>query len=131
MIKVSGQGRLTADPEVRTSRDRGISMATFSIATNRKGDRENADFFRCIAFGKTSEFIEKYLHKGSAIQIFGRLESNTFDDKNGQKVTKDQIVIDEIEFAIGGGKSDNNQKTAEKPKQESFTTLDSDDDFPF
>lgn len=59
-------GRLTRDPEVRYT-DSGTSIARFSVACDRRFNREgedSADFISCVAFGKTAEFLEKYFYKG-------------------------------------------------------------------
>ena len=92
-------GRLTADPEVRHNGDKVI--AKFSIAVNRRFKREgepDADFFNCVAFGKTAEFMEKYFHKGMKAVINGELKNNHYE-KDGVKHYSDQIVVNTIEFA--------------------------------
>ena len=103
MNKVILMGRLTRDPEVRTSA--GASQTTigrFSIAVDRRFKRDgepDADFFNCTSFGKQAEFVEKYLHKGTKIVVVGRIQNNNYTNKEGQQVRDVQIMIDEIEFA--------------------------------
>lgn len=92
-------GRLTADPEVRRNGDKVI--AKFSIAVNRRFKREgepDADFFNCVAFGKTAEFMGKYFHKGMKAVINGELKNNHYE-KDGVKHYSEQIVVNTIEFA--------------------------------
>ena len=96
-------GRLTIDPEVRTTTgDKPTTIARFGLAVNRKIKREgqpDADFFNCIAFNKQAEFAEKYLHKGTKVLLSGRLENDNYKNKDGQMVYSIQISVEEIEFA--------------------------------
>lgn len=99
MIKFTAVGRLTADPEVRYSNDTAI--ARYTLASNRKIKREgkpDADFIRCVAFGKNAEFAEKYLHKGMKIAISGREETDSYTDKDGKKINTLDHVVEEQEF---------------------------------
>ena len=101
MNKVIEMGRLTRDPEVSSSAS-GTTFARFSIAVDRRFKREgeaDADFFNCSAFGKTAEFIEKYISKGTKVVVCGRLENNNYTNKDGQKVYDVRIMVEEIDFA--------------------------------
>lgn len=92
-------GRLTADPEVRHNNDKAV--ARFSLAVNRRFKRNgdaDTDFFNCVAFGKTAEFMEKYFHKGMKAVITGELRNNHYE-KDGVKHYSEQVVINTIEFA--------------------------------
>jgi len=104
-------GRLTRDPEVRYTQSRKgeqMAVAKFSIAVDRKytNGEENADFFTCVAFGKTGEFVEKYLKKATKVVVIGRVENNDYTNKNGEKVYSVQITVEEIEFAESKKKED-------------------------
>lgn len=103
MNKVLFMGRLTRDPEVRYSQGANASaVARFSIAVDRRFKREgepDADFFNCTAFGKTAEFVEKYLKQGTKIVLSGRVENDNYTNKDGQKVYGTRILVEEIEFA--------------------------------
>ena len=116
MNKVIEMGRLTRDPEVSSSAS-GTTFARFSIAVDRRFKREgepDADFFNCSAFGKTAEFIEKYLSKGTKVVVCGRLENNNYTNKDGQKVYDVRIMVEEIDFAESKG--DKAEKTESKVK---------------
>ena len=94
-------GRLTKDPEIRYTQNGGMAIASLSIAVDRRIKRDNApdaDFFNCTAFGKTAEFVEKYLFKGIKIVLQGRIENEQYE-KDGQKKTATKIMIETIEFA--------------------------------
>ena len=116
MNKVIEMGRLTRDPEISSSAS-GTTFARFSIAVDRRFKREgepDADFFNCSAFGKTAEFIEKYMTKGTKVVICGRLENNNYTNKDGQKVYDVRIMVEEIDFAESKG--DKTEKTESKVK---------------
>lgn len=99
-------GRVGRDPELRTTQGGG-SVATLSVATNRsekKGDKweEVTDWHRCVAFGKTAEAIGRFLQKGSLVSLHGQVRYRSWE-KDGEKKTSTEIVIDRIDF-LGGTK---------------------------
>ena len=117
MNKVFLIGRLTQDPEIRYAQnENSTAVGRFSIAVDRRFKRDGdptADFFNCTAFGKTAEFVEKYLRKGSKTAIVGHIQNNNYTNKNGEKVYSIQIMVDEIEFAESKGAGDSgNQNDA-------------------
>jgi single-strand DNA-binding protein len=96
-------GNLTREPEIRYSAgESSMAIARFSIAVNRRFKRQNdqadADFFNCTAFGKTGEFVEKYLRKGTKVVIDGEVQNDNYE-KDGVKHYGTQIIINQIEFA--------------------------------
>lgn len=100
MNKVMFMGRLTRDPEYRVSAT--TSVAKFSIAVERKYKKEgepSADFFNCTTFGKQASFVDQYLRKGSKILLSGRLQNNSYTNKDGQNVRNEVVMVEEIEFA--------------------------------
>lgn len=140
MIKVYAVGNLTRDIEVRYTSD-NKAIAHTSIAINRKYKRDNepdADFFNIVAFNKTAEIMEKYLHKGSKIAIDGELRNNNYTDKNGNKVYSDQIIVNAFDFceAKSSGAAANNSKPDDRgfvPARDLDLDWDnmSDDSLPF
>ena len=102
MNKVIMMGRLTRDPEVRYGGASNTAVARYSIAVDRRFKREgepDADFFNCVSFNKTGEFVEKYLRKGTKVVIEGELRNNNYTDKNGNKVYGMEIMATSVEFA--------------------------------
>ena len=97
MNNVSLVGRLTRDPEIKVSAS-GSSYARFAIAVDRRKKDDGADFINIIAFGKTSEFIEKYFRKGQRIGINGRIQTGSYDGKDGKKVYTFDVIADNVEF---------------------------------
>lgn len=108
-------GRLTADPEVRyTQGQNSICIARYTLAVDRKYKKDGeptADFIRCVAFGKSGEFAEKYLKKGTKIAVTGRTQTGSYKDKNGNMVYTNENVVEEHEFCESkGAKQSNDQK---------------------
>ena len=103
MNKVVLMGRLARDPEVRYSTgNKPMCVAKYTLAVNRKykqQDGQTADFISCIAFGKQGEFAEKYLKQGIKISISGRIQTGSFEKKDGGKVYTTDVVVEEQEFA--------------------------------
>lgn len=98
--KVILGGRLTADPELKTTPS-GISVTSFTIAVNRRGqgDKEStADFFNVTAWRNTAEFITKYFRKSSSICVVGSIQTRTWQGTDGQKKFATEIVADEAYF---------------------------------
>jgi single-strand DNA-binding protein len=121
MNKVLMMGRLTRDPEVRYSNE-GNAVSKFSLAVDRRYKREgqpDADFFNCVTFGKTAEFTEKYLKKGTKVVLEGELQNNNYTNKEGQKVYGMQIVVNSLEFA--------ESKSSNSPDRENTQQVDSND----
>ena len=120
-------GRLSKDPEIRyTTGEKSMAVASFSLAVDRrirKAESPEADFFNCVAFGKTAEHMEKYWKKGMKAAITGRIENEPWETKDGQKRISTKILIDEIEFC---------EKKQEPEKKEEWVPTDSiDDELPF
>lgn len=93
-------GRLTADPDVRYT-DGGLTIAKFTLAVDRRFKRDGeatADFIRCVSFGKTAEFIERYFVKGMRMAINGRIQTGSYDNQEGVRVYTTDIVVENCEF---------------------------------
>lgn len=107
MNRVELTGRLTKDPVINYSQNGG-TVTSFTLAVDRtvkKGDEwvHEADFIRCVAFGKKAEFVEKYFQKGSFAVVSGSIKTGSYD-KDGAKVFTTDIWVENVEF--GGGKSE-------------------------
>ena len=90
-------GRLTADPELRTTQS-GISVTSFTVACDRNYDKDKTDFIPCVAWRGTADFITRYFHKGSMIAVQGSLQQRDFEDKNGNKRTIYEINVENASF---------------------------------
>lgn len=99
-------GRMVKDPEVRYSQS-GTAFASFTLAVDRRFKREgepSADFPNFTAFGKTAEFLEKYFSKGMKAEVVGRIQTRSYDGRNG-KVYVTEIVAEQVNFAESKGDS--------------------------
>ena len=116
MNKVILMGRLTRDPEVRYSQngESPMAVARFSLAVDRRGSRnsadgQTADFINCVAFGRSGEFAERYLHKGTKICVSGRIQTGSYTNKDGVKVYTTEVVVEDQEFAESKNASGGNE----------------------
>lgn len=106
MIHTHGIGRLTEAPEVRYKPDGSISVASFTMATDRYTSAGNkTDFVRHVAFGHNATFAERYLTKGTKIFVEGHIQTGSYE-KDGHKVYTTEIVVDEFEFCESKGEKD-------------------------
>lgn len=94
-------GRLTRDPEVRTTAS-GKNVTSFSLAVDRGGQDDQADFFDVTAWEKTGELVAQYLSKGRRALVQGRLRQDSWDDKEtGKKRTRVEVVAFDVTFLDG------------------------------
>ena len=89
-------GRIVRDADIRTSNEK--TVARYTLAVDRKGKDKGADFISCVAFGKGAEFAEKYLKKGIKIAVFGRIQTGSYTNKDGQTVYTTDVIVEEQEF---------------------------------
>ncbi len=139
--KVILLGRLGKDPEMRYAPS-GTAIATFSLATNHnqkiEGEWvEKTEWHNLIAFGKTAEIAGEYLKKGKQVYIEGRLQTSSWEDPQGQKKYKTEIVVSDLQM-IGSKGEENFAPPAEAPKQDKKEdspppqpTTEEEDDLPF
>ena len=130
-------GRLTSDPELRQTQS-GVSVCSFNLAVERRYDREKTDFIPCQAWRNTAEFVSKYFSKGSKIALQGSLQTRGYEDKQGNKRTAYEVVIDHAEFVESKKDKSVNIENDEPRRQtsstgyEDFEDIDYDeDDIPF
>ena len=90
-------GRSTRDCEVRESGE--TKVARYTLAVDRKYSKEKeTDFINCVCFGKTAEFAEKFIKKGTKIIVIGRIQTGSYTNKDGQKINTTDVVVEEHEF---------------------------------
>ena len=96
----NGSGFISRDidiKEIQTKSGETMKMARFTLACQRKGKDAGADFINCVAYGKNAEFCEKWMHKGSGVEIRGHIQTGSYEGKNGKVYTTD-VICDEFEF---------------------------------
>lgn len=124
-------GRLTRDPELRHTGS-GTPVCSFSVAIdNGYGDNRSTDFINCVAWNKTAEFVDKYFTKGRMIIVIGRIQTRTWEDRDGKKNYVTEVVASEVAFGeskkdAGGGSAGYTPADGD-----GFTPIDSRDDLPF
>ena len=124
MNKAIMSGRLCADIELRQTPN-GKNVCAFTLAVDRRGKDAGADFIDCVAWEKTAEFLARYFQKGQQMNICGRLQTRSYEDKEGKKRKATEIVVEEVGFC---GKAEG--KTQSTPAE--FLPMVSDDgDLPF
>jgi len=124
--KVQLYGNITKDIELRTTQG-GSNVASFSIATNRtwkdKGGKKQEDtqFHNVVAWGKTAELIDQYMSKGSAIYIEGRLQTRSYETKDGQKRYVTEVVVENMQFGPkkAGSGATTETESGPEPEEES------------
>ena len=113
MNKVILMGRLTKDPETRQAGETIVTRFSLAVDRRRKTDcGQAADFPSIVAFGKTAEFINKYLHKGMKIALDGRIQTGSYE-KDGVKHYTTEVVAEIVEFAESKKADDNTQDAEE------------------
>lgn len=139
MNKVILIGRLTKDPEIRYT-TKNNPVASFSLAVNRdyineNGERE-ADFINIVVWNKQAENCSKYINKGSQISIEGRIQTRSYEDKNGEKRYTTEVIADQVHFLDNKKDKkepdyrDMNIKTEKKESNTLDLSID-DDELPF
>lgn len=126
MNKVILMGRLTRDPEVRYSNNSNgeqLAIARYTLAVDRRGkatdNNTTADFIRCVAFGRSGEFAEKYFHQGTKIVAEGRIQTGSYHDKEGKTVYTTEVVVENQEFAESKASAQLNASQQNAPQQNS------------
>lgn len=105
--KVILGGRLTADPELKTTQS-GVSVTTFTLAVSRRfggkeGEQTQADFINVTAWRQTAEFITRFFRKGSSVCVVGSIQTRSWTDQQGQKRYTTEVVADEAYFVDSKG----------------------------
>ena len=116
-------GRLTRDPEVRYTAATQMAVATFTVAIDRPvraGGEKQTDFPRVTVFGKQAENCEKYLAKGRLVGVQGRLQTGSYQNKDGATVYTTDVVADRVEFLEWGDRPAVNNSGFSAPRQNSF-----------
>lgn len=137
-------GRLTADPELKTTPN-GVSVCSFSIAVERRykqGEERQTDFINIVAWRSTAEFVSKYFSKGSMIGIEGSIQTRRYQDKDGNNRTAFEVVANNVQFmefkrSEGNGEGNSLPTTENDPLPQfaehlvGFELASNEDDLPF
>ena len=124
-------GRLTRDPEQRTTTS-GRTVVSFSIAVDRMGQDDQADFFDVTAWEKLGELVMQYLAKGRRVLVQGRLRQDSWDDKEtGKKRSRIEVTASDVTFLDGPGENGGGSgASAPRPAANTEAVVDDIDDKP-
>jgi len=122
-------GRLTADPDRRTTQS-GITVTSFTLAVDRPHVKETTDFINCVAWRQTGEFVAQYFTKGRKMGVSGILTTRRWEDKDGNKRTAVEVVVDQVDFCDSkkAATEDEYNSTVETWYEDNSTD---DEDLPF
>lgn len=115
-------GRLTRDPESRTAAS-GQSIVNFGLATNRVWTDQNnnrqevADYHNIVVFGKLADICAQYLAKGRLVLIEGRIQTRSWEDKDGNKKYRTEIVAENMQMGPRGAEGQGQTRQQEAPTQ--------------
>ena len=126
-------GRLTKDTELKFTPN-GTAVASFTLAVNRrfvKEGEQQADFINCVAWGKTAEFCGNYFKKGMQVAVEGRIQTRTYDNKEGKKMYVTEVVCDNVYFADSKKEGNNQQQNDNTYNDNPFMTIEEDPNMPF
>lgn len=132
MNNVILMGRLTADPEIRTTNN-GLNYCRFSVAVDRysKGEEKKTDFINCVAWRQTAEFISRYFTKGKMIAVQGSIQTGSFTNKDGAKVYTTDVLVDKAHFCGDKGSVTNQSAAASAVDNNHSESSPVDEDLPF
>lgn len=139
-------GRLTRDPELRYIPNSGTPVSTFTLAVDKGLSRDKkqemesknqptADFIRIVVWGKQAENCANFLNKGKLVGIQGRIQTGSYDDKDGKRIFTTDVVANNVEF-LEWGENTNKQSSnysnnsLDYPEMDGFHPTDN-DDIPF
>jgi|LSQX01.2.fsa_nt_gb single-strand DNA-binding protein len=125
-------GRLTDNITLRKTQS-GKAVTSFTVAVNRRYDKDKTDFINCVAWGKTAEFMSNYLSKGLLIAVHGEIQTRNYDDVDGKRVYVTEVIANNVE-ALEWKKEEQSQdvNTTFEPQQDEGIVIDiHPDDLPF
>ena len=133
MNKIVLIGRLVRDPELRFSPGTGIAISRFTIAVNRRKKEDGtqeADFIPCVAWRKQAENLANYQKKGNQIAVTGRIQTRSYDGKDGIKRYVTEVIAEEIQF-LDKVNREINQSSGADYDSGWTDPVDDDDEIPF
>lgn len=123
-------GRLTKDPQMRSSANGQMAIAGFTLAVDRpvrSGEKKQADFIRITVFGKQAETCGKYLTKGRLVAVSGSIRTGSYQDQSGNTVFTTEVAAHRVEFLESGRSEDRRQWNNASRHSEPEDLLDGED----
>lgn len=131
-------GRLTSDPEIRTTPS-GVAVCKFTVAVQRRFKESNgerkADFLTCIAWRQSAEYVSKYASKGTMVEVAGSIQNRSYDAQDGSKRTVTEIIVDEVKAygnaQSGAGNNDDAVQRAQEVFGADMVEVEDEEEQPF
>ena len=122
--------------EIKMTQSGDMPIARFSLGVKRKfakDGEQDTDWINIVCFSKLATFAEKYLAKGSGVEIVGHISTGKYTNKDGQTVYTTDVIADEIEFGKGKVDGKKAEPKKEEPQDDGFVSVedDVDSDLPF
>ena len=127
MNRICLSGRITNDLELRCT-GQGKDIVSYTLAVRR--DKDNTDFINCTTFGEFAKILCEYCHKGDMIGVEGRLQTNNYEDKDGNKRTSYSVITDKVDFYNTKKEETKVEETTQESISKDEVVL-TDDDLPF
>lgn len=128
MNSINLTGRTTGDVELKTTTN-GIPICSFNLAVKRPRVKDTTDFIPCTAFRQSAEYLSKYAPKGALIEVSGCLTSRKWEDKNGNKRTAYEVIVDNA--SVLESKKEKVDVNIERSPDNEFEEVEANDDLPF
>ena len=129
MNSFNATGRITTDLELKTTAN-GLSVCSFTLAVKRPRVADTTDFINFTAFRQSAEYLTKYAKKGTLIEVNGVLTSRKWEDKNGNKRTFYEVIVDNASI-LESKKEDKDPLVEFSQKNSEFVEADGGGDLPF
>ena len=113
---VALEGRLVRDLELKKTNS-GKSVVNFTLAVNRRFQKDEADFIPCVVWDKQAEVMQQYLRKGSLIGVEGRIQQRTYQTSNGENRSIVEVVVNNFSF-LESSRQETQQNNYSKPQQQ-------------
>jgi len=126
--KVQLVGRLTKKPELKQTTN-GKNYCYFSVAVNRRYQKETADYISCVAWNQNASFLCQYGDKGNMVCVEGEIQTRNYDGADGKKVYVTEVVADNI--SLESSNKTTTDASASKKEPDEFLSLVESDDLPF
>ena len=115
-------GRITKDIDLRKTPN-GASVVQFTIACNRRVKQQgqpDADFINCVAWNRVADLMSQYLRKGALIGVEGRIQTRSYDDRDGKRVYVTEVVADSVQFLESKQTSQQTNNNAYAPQNNGY-----------
>lgn len=123
-------GRLVRDPELKYT-PQGTAVTSFTLAVDRRFNRDKADYINIIAWRQTAEFVAKHFAKGQRVAVVGSIQTRSWEDNEGRKRKAVEVVADSVYFADAKKDAEAGSYDANAYASGDFEEVGEDEDIPY